>query len=80
MPKMQIYSLPILTSMLQVIIFGIRYNVLIVSTFPFEDPSAPLNPNLTFLDYNALDLDLPDPPSLNPNPNSNPNPSVSPTI
>ncbi len=42
--------------------------------FSFEDTYAPLPQKPTFIDYNILDLEIPDPPSPNPNPNSNPNP------
>jgi hypothetical protein len=48
--------------------------------FSFEDTSAPLPQNPTFIDYNNLDLEIPDPLSPNPNPNSNPNPPVPPTV
>jgi hypothetical protein len=48
--------------------------------FSFEDPSSPLTANPTFLNYNVLDEDIPDPPLPNPIPNPNPNPSVPPTV
>ena len=56
--------------------------------FSFEDSSSPPTQNPTFIDYNVLDQDIPDPPSpkpnsiSSPNPNTdpNPNPSVSPPV
>ncbi len=48
--------------------------------FSFEDTSAPLPQNPTFIDYNTLDLEIPDPPSPNPNPNPTPYPPVPPTV